>query len=46
MAAEQDVAHVKNAGTQIRHTVRTSGRSRGANHSYREPEVSCLKLTR
>ena len=43
MAAEQDTAHGKTAGAQIRrHATRTSGRSRGDNHSYREPEVGSL----
>ena len=36
---KQDTAHDNNAGAQVRRPTRTSGRSRGANRSYLEPEV-------
>ena len=43
LAAEQGVALEKTEGAQT-HPRRTSGRSRGANRSYREPEVGLLWL--
>ena len=39
-AAEQDVPRGMTKGARVHQTTRISGRSRGANRSYREPEVS------